>query len=66
MTDGYACITWEVDERCEGVCGVFRDSSNACSGEEDSEMVDNESEGPVGVVGWGGSDVVGESTPNDN
>jgi len=50
VTDGYACITWEVEEKCEGVCGVLRDTSNACSGEEDSEMVVNESEGPVGVV----------------
>jgi len=50
VTDGYACITWEVEERCEGVCGVLRDTSNPCSGEEDSEMVVNESEGPVGVV----------------
>jgi len=49
--------------------GVLRDTNNACSGEEDSEMVDSESEEPVGVVGvygWGGSDVVGESTSSDN
>jgi len=48
------------------VRGVLRDTSNACSGEEDSEIVVNESEGPVGVVDWGGSDVVGESASNDN